>query len=247
MATADYKAPSMTRAEYRESVRKGAAGNFTCEHCGSPAYRRLSGTSKSPNRFCSMACRVLAAEVKNAAKAAKRQAQRALIAAIKHLIKARKPKASSYRMGQAPAVRTCPCCSLTWSAVTWYGPTQHCPTDDCQEALKALNRKTRRDLGNTYRTRARRMGRKFKGFNVNRVFERDRWTCQLCGVKTPKRLRGTQAPNAPELDHIIALAAGGDHIIENVQCACRACNGAKGASALGQLWLLGFADTRVNP
>ena len=92
--------------------------------------------------------------------------------------------------------------------------------------------------------RARKHGRKYGYFNVNRVFKRDRWVCQICGVKTPQKLRGTQEPNAPELDHIVAIALGGDHVIENCQCACRRCNGLKGAAARGQMWLEGFADTR---
>lgn len=69
------------------------------------------------------------------------------------------------------------------------------------------------------------------------VFDRDRWTCQLCGKRTPKRLRGQMVPDAPELDHIIPLALGGGHLWSNVQCACRACNGSKGATIKGQLGL----------
>ncbi|AKR55715.1 hypothetical protein XM25_07875 [Devosia sp. H5989] len=71
------------------------------------------------------------------------------------------------------------------------------------------------------------------------VFERDRWTCKLCGRKTPKRLRGTVKPDAPELDHIVPLALGGEHSYRNTQCACRQCNSAKGATAMGQTLLFG--------
>lgn len=70
-----------------------------------------------------------------------------------------------------------------------------------------------------------------------RVFARDGWRCQLCGTRTPKRLRGTYAPNAPELDHIVPIVAGGGHTWDNVQCSCRACNGKKGAKTLGQMRL----------
>ena len=69
------------------------------------------------------------------------------------------------------------------------------------------------------------------------VFDRDRWTCQLCGKRTPRRLRGQMVPDAPELDHIIPLALGGPHTWGNVQCACRECNGKKGATIQGQLGL----------
>ena len=48
---------SVSRAEYLAKVRENAVGNFTCEHCGKASFRKLSGTSHSSNRFCSMACR----------------------------------------------------------------------------------------------------------------------------------------------------------------------------------------------
>lgn len=71
------------------------------------------------------------------------------------------------------------------------------------------------------------------------VFARDGWRCQLCSRKTPKAKRGTCADNAPELDHIVPLSKGGPHSLTNVQCACRACNNAKGSRPLGQLLLIG--------
>jgi 5-methylcytosine-specific restriction endonuclease McrA len=75
--------------------------------------------------------------------------------------------------------------------------------------------------------------------NPLKVLERDRWTCQLCGVKTPSRLRGTFDDRAPELDHIIPIAQGGEHSYRNAQCACRKCNIAKGSKPKGQMLLFG--------
>jgi 5-methylcytosine-specific restriction endonuclease McrA len=67
------------------------------------------------------------------------------------------------------------------------------------------------------------------------VLDRDGWRCQMCGVKTPKRLRGTFDDRAPELDHRVPMAMGGGHVWDNVQCSCRRCNAAKNAMAvLGQ-------------
>lgn len=63
------------------------------------------------------------------------------------------------------------------------------------------------------------------------VFTRDGWTCKICGCDTPRSMRGTLAPNAPELDHVVPPGIGGEHSYENTQCACRACNGAKGMKA----------------
>lgn len=64
------------------------------------------------------------------------------------------------------------------------------------------------------------------------VFERDDWRCYLCGDPTPCELRGSYDPKAPELDHKIPIARGGQHTLENTGCACRACNIAKGAKDL---------------
>jgi 5-methylcytosine-specific restriction endonuclease McrA len=63
------------------------------------------------------------------------------------------------------------------------------------------------------------------------------WRCALCGTATPRSRRGTLHDNAPELDHIIPLALGGAHAIDNLQCLCRKCNIAKGATVIGQLRL----------
>lgn len=66
------------------------------------------------------------------------------------------------------------------------------------------------------------------------VFERDGWRCRICGVMTPRSLRGTYDPCAPELDHIVPLAAGGEHSYRNTHCACRDCNGKKGDGGHGK-------------
>lgn len=65
-----------------------------------------------------------------------------------------------------------------------------------------------------------------------------KWTCYICGRKTPRSLRGTTDPLAPEVDHIVPLAKGGTHTWSNVACACRECNQKKHDGELGQLRLL---------
>lgn len=57
-----------------------------------------------------------------------------------------------------------------------------------------------------------------------RILERDGWRCQLCGIDTPKELRGTYKPNAPEVDHVIPKARGGGWDEANLRCVCHVCN-----------------------
>jgi 5-methylcytosine-specific restriction endonuclease McrA len=76
-------------------------------------------------------------------------------------------------------------------------------------------------------------------FSHSEIFERDKYRCQLCGVKTRKKKRGTIDLLAPELDHIIPLSCGGQHVRTNVQCACYKCNQKKKAAPLGQLRMFG--------
>lgn len=89
----------------------------------------------------------------------------------------------------------------------------------CQAELKAVNN---RKKAHVYK--ARRRGAMVESFDPLAILERDGWRCQICGIDTPKRLRGTFAPNAPEVDHVIALSLGGAHAAWNAQCACRRCN-----------------------
>ena len=62
-----------------------------------------------------------------------------------------------------------------------------------------------------------------------RVFERDKYICQICGKPTdPSDTSwGTIGPNAPTVDHIVALKNGGSHTWDNVQCAHAICNSYK--------------------
>lgn len=111
-------------------------------------------------------------------------------------------------------------------------------TARCKKCVQATAPWRRnRDHGKAKR-KAMRSGAAFeRGITPDKVFTRDGWRCQLCGCKTPKRLRGLHRPVSPEVDHIVPFAAGGGHTWDNVQCACRQCNGKKNAKPLGQLRL----------
>lgn len=142
-------------------------------------------------------------------------------------------------------------CSLECKA---YRPPKPAPTIytiDCAECGKSFESRKRikkfctPQCGKALHRRIRKMKLRAlvvlaEAENVNpyKVFVRDKWICQLCGVKTPRKLRGSYQSNAPELDHIVPLSLGGEHSYRNTQCACRQCNGSKGAKPLGQMRLV---------
>jgi hypothetical protein len=146
-------------------------------------------------------------------------------------------------------VKQCRRCAGSFKPQATRGRASDYCSDDCLRAAKKDNanryrRERRRKHGNrsTYRKRARRAGAEYEPVSVQKVMDRDGWRCQICGRRTPKNLRGTCKPNAPELDHIIPFAMGGPHTYSNVQCACRACNAAKGGTqVVGQMGLFGVA------
>lgn len=59
------------------------------------------------------------------------------------------------------------------------------------------------------------------------VYERDEWTCGLCGSSIDPAHRAP-SPDAPSIDHIVPLSRGGTHTLANVQAAHLGCNVRKG-------------------
>lgn len=144
---------------------------------------------------------------------------------------------------QKVTVGTCIRCGQSFDRGS-NGASCYLCSDECRAASKAAAMRAKRALPSTIaykkaaKKRRKALARGANGAeNVSpeRVFERDGWRCGICGKKTLPSKRGTCHPRAPELDHIVALALGGSHTYANVRCSCRACNGRKGAAALGQL------------
>jgi hypothetical protein len=119
--------------------------------------------------------------------------------------------------------RPCAFCSKTF--IPEYGSLRrgYCTTE-CRDEAK---RKVRN--GSSHRRRAKKFGCAYEPVSKLKVFERDGWKCYLCGCDTPRQLSGTMEPNAPELEHVVPLSAGGAHSYDNTRCACRQCNRVKGA------------------
>lgn len=68
-------------------------------------------------------------------------------------------------------------------------------------------------------------------FTNTEVFERDSWTCYLCGIEVDPNADCYQ-PNAATVDHVIPYAEGGQHTLANARCACFQCNSTKQAKVL---------------
>ena len=118
---------------------------------------------------------------------------------------------------------------------------------ECRECDTAFNPRTSRQVFCSFKCskkndkRIQRSKRRAKirdaqveAVNPTLVFDRDGWKCQLCGCSTPKKYRGTYKDKAPELDHVIPLALGGEHSYDNAQCLCRLCNRTKGSDDISQ-------------
>lgn len=76
------------------------------------------------------------------------------------------------------------------------------------------------------RRRARKVAAFVEDVVPSEVFERDRWTCHLCGKKIGKRFKGLNVM-AGSVDHVIPLSKGGEHSMQNVRAAHFGCNSRK--------------------
>lgn len=221
---ARYCSDKCQRAHYRKTKQYGP---FVCSHCHSEFYRRDSRRDKFCGRACSFANRkAQAIELHNSS------------------VVVRAETVALNRIARSVALRMakCRCCKKAFIKRRKY---QRSCGDDCLAALRAAARISKRTspVARAAKSRRKALARGCNGadrIDPIKVFERDKWRCHLCGIKTPRALRGTLDDKAPELEHIVSLAAGGAHTWGNVACSCRKCNQSKGSASFGQLGL-GFA------
>lgn len=240
MADQDCRRAPMTREQYRASMKASAKGWFFCECCGKEAYRKQSGSNKSKgyvNRFCSMACRSdqstrVALEIDGIRRIAGRQSREER--ARKSLIKSVAVALDKVSRVKARASAPCLVCSRPCGGGRTR-PRLYC-SGECKKKTEWYAKAKRESKAR--RKAIERGCKEARAIDPIKVFDRDGWRCQICLRATPKRLRGTHKDNAPELDHIIPIAKGGQHVWSNLQCACRSCNAAKSdKAAAGQMGL----------
>lgn len=99
--------------------------------------------------------------------------------------------------------------------------------DTCADVRhRDVKQERRHRLGN-HRKRARYYGCYYEPVDRSMVFERDNWTCHICGKPIPwGTAPGT--PLSPTVDHVWPMAHGGPHSYENVRAAHMLCNSIKG-------------------
>lgn len=161
-------------------------------------------------------------------------------------------------LGAFTAVKQCVCCNkyyaFSTSAAYAYANAKTRPkTGFCSDVCKQQkaiedrrnHRRKRRSLGRDCRgkikPRLAKLGRDKENYDIGitaqRVAQRDKHRCQICGTKVqPHKGQGWQ-PSGWTVGHIIALANGGKHTWQNVQCECSKCNTEKGTNDVGQLGL----------
>jgi 5-methylcytosine-specific restriction endonuclease McrA len=221
------------RKRSREEVRAASPHWRYCAACFKHYYGRPSGTNAKSGydrKFCSMACRIamrerVRLEVALLRRMAARPVKAARLSERTARVEANRARRESDKAMMFASRGSKPC--GTCGAPVGYGGTF--PRRYCSRACRR-----RSDVGRAAKrvSKAVRRARKrgavvYESVLPIKVFERSGWRCQICGVKTPAKHRGTHRHDAPELDHVVPLSKGGAHTYANAQCVCRACNGWK--------------------
>ena len=204
-----------------------------CQNCSQPITRRIR-KSRDSGRCCSRACGF---EMMRRERSASRSARLTLLAESR---KASRQRQCLHCGGQFEAQASAKYCSYNCSVRSKAEEKAECACQECGSKFRPDYGDKRRNFCSEFCSsrhfkriakgiaRAKSYGADAEPINPIAIMERDAWTCHICGVEAPRELRGTMRWNAPELDHIIPLAAGGSHTYDNVACAHRACNLEKG-------------------
>lgn len=214
---------SVSLAEYRLSV-KSSRNNFVCEHCGKPSHRALGGAAiklGKKNRFCSKACQFgWRAVHRPASPKFTRVHENTCERCGKVWIARRRKKlcgCEPYAKPRPPTPSVCAGCGCGFTAI------RHRRKFCSKRCLKAYYKRIPES-----REKHGISGRRWAALRLKAI-ERDEYRCWICGVTTEP----SADPNDdlyPNADHVIPFSAGGPTELDNLRCACRACNMRKAAS-----------------
>lgn len=170
--------------------------------------------------MCSVECRHILRKREGEKSRAYTQARREFAKWAKKLYFKNHSRLQLLRRWRARAETLCQC----GHPIGW-AKTKTVPAKDCAACTAAKALETKK----AYRKKRKVAKRAATVETVHplRVFMRDGWRCYLCGGMTDPTKRGSLHPNAPEVEHIIPIAKGGEHSYANTACAHKKCNAAK--------------------
>lgn len=236
---------------------RGPIVSSHCPSCGM-AFSRQRSSSKDQAIYCNQDCAKAARKRVSDERAALLEIQANWLTPVSRRLRASVQmeclslrRMASYSSSGRKTVRPCASCGAKAAGI---GERRRVCVGCKSEAVQAYRKRWRTTESGKAdrraykaRRRARLIGVRADSIDPIKVFQNDGWRCHLCGVRTPRKLRGSFEPTAPELDHVIPLAAGGAHLWENVRCCCRSCNIAKGARPLGQMGLrIGAGELNIS-
>lgn len=190
---------------------------MTCFGCAAQ-LEHSQGTK--PRKWCSESCRVAYWRRKNPRAAADLSARQAERSAAQR--RANKP---SYTL-------TCANCGVVFSA--GHRNRQYCCSSCRLRAYNAARRADGRSADISARRRALEKGAKVSPGKRMQIAERDGWQCQLCGGSVYRALLYPH-PGAAVVDHVVALAKGGEHSPSNWQLSHAFCNRVKSDMSTDEL------------
>lgn len=208
----------------------GSRAPRPCEVC-SATYTPTHSTQ----RACGRACGVELWRQARPSKKPRPSVQRSC-PVCEAALSARERLCSGCRLAKAAALKSpkmyvYPCVDCCAAAPRLCGPG---PRPKRCEPCGARYRQAVRRAGRgekTHAARARKYGGRIETVSRTAVYERDGWTCQLCGDPVnPDRKWPDQM--CPSLDHITPLSAGGDHTMDNVRLAHWLCNSLRGVDEI---------------
>jgi len=115
--------------------------------------------------------------------------------------------------------RTCDSCYLKLP-----GGRKNCPR--CQSVIHIKQRECAKHMLDAKGGVTRRTRESIPTDVRKLVYQRDSYTCVLCGIKGEGSTH-TEKIKGFEIDHITPNAAGGDSSMQNLQVLCRKCNNSK--------------------
>jgi 5-methylcytosine-specific restriction endonuclease McrA len=216
-------AKSIENAKRRGTVAPPPFEEFDCAWC---AKRCVRGVDVPPHasKFCGRSCKARWHKINVEGRRRKREARRRRAEARLARAMAGEPARRLLIAGRC-GFHQCrrPFVGLAVDA-------RYC-TDRCQR--RAARKRYRRPDNPAYieqrrrerRSRAERLGYQ-ESFDVWYIGDRDGWLCGICHEPIDSTLE-VPHDGAATVDHIVALARGGEHTLANVQAAHFLCNATK--------------------